>query len=75
MLAGIASSTTTMVAVSLLTQRLNPVPSHIIATMQSAAQHNAYPKQLTAKSDTSLAIEAIEVEGMLNSNKDNGKQK
>jgi len=43
--------------------------------MQSAAQHNAYPKQLTAKSDTSLAIEAIEVEGMLNSNKDNGKQK
>lgn len=75
MLAGIVSSTTTMIAVSLLTQRLNPVPPHIIATMQSAAQHNACSKQLTAKSDASLAIEAIEVKDMINSNKDNGKQK
>ncbi len=38
MLAGIVSSTTAMIVVSLATQRVAPVPDHIVATMDAAAR-------------------------------------
>ena len=38
MLAGIVSSTTAMIVVSLATQRVAPVPDHIVATMDRAAR-------------------------------------
>jgi len=38
MLAGIVCSTTAMIVVSLVTQRIAPVPDYIVATMDAAAR-------------------------------------
>ena len=44
MLAGIVSSTTAMIVVSLATQRVAPVPDHIVATMDAAARLDNRPR-------------------------------
>ena len=72
MVAGVSGSTMTMIVVSLMTQRQSPVPSHIVAAMDAAAQHGSIPKGLAAESDASLAIEAGEIESVLNGNGDHG---
>ena len=70
MVAGVVGSTTTMIIVSLLTQRMNPVPAYVIAAMESAARQGSVSKRLAAESDASLAVEAAEIEQMLNGDGD-----
>lgn len=62
MLAGLVSSTTTMIVVSLLTQRIAPVPEHIRIVMDEAATIGPIPKELLAASDLSLGPEAAAVD-------------
>ena len=65
MLAGVAGSTTTMIGVSLATQRLSPVAPHLIAAMQHAARQDRLPGRLAAQSDAALTVEAVEIGGVL----------
>ncbi len=49
MLAGVLGSTVVMIAVSLATQRISPVPGHVIAAMDEAARVGPIPQQLLSK--------------------------
>jgi len=62
MLAGVVSSTTTMIVVSLATQKIAPVPAHIHAVMDEAAVVRPIPKALLAATDTALGPEASAVD-------------
>ncbi|MDG2376115.1 MAG: sodium/proline symporter [Woeseiaceae bacterium] len=66
MTAGVASSITTMIVVSLLTQKLSPVPAHIHKVMDEAATVGPIPEALLAASDTALGPEASAIESKLN---------
>ena len=66
MTAGVASSITTMIVVSLLTQKLSPVPAHIHQVMDEAATVGPIPEALLAASDTALGPEASAIESKLN---------
>jgi sodium/proline symporter len=66
MTAGVASSITTMIVVSLLTQKLSPVPANIHQVMDEAATVGPIPEVLLAASDTALGPEASAIESKLN---------
>jgi sodium/proline symporter len=68
MLAGVVSSTTTMIVVSLATQKIAPVPAHIHAVMDEAAVVRPIPKALLAATDTALGPEASAVDAATRSN-------
>jgi sodium/proline symporter len=51
MLAGVMSSTTVMIAVSLATQRVSPVARHVVAAMEEAARMGPVPRELRARFD------------------------
>ena len=72
MLAGVTSSTAAMILVSLATQRLSPVPRHVVTTMEAAARQGASGR-LAARSDPSLATEAEEIGRVLGGHGDQGK--
>jgi len=61
MLAGVLTSTTLIVVVSLLTRRIAPVPAEVLLAMDAAAQHGPIPKKLLDDGDPALAGEAAEV--------------
>ena len=61
MLAGVVSSTITMIVVSLLTQKVAPVPAGILEVMDEAAAIGPIPKRLLAATDETLAPEAAAI--------------
>ena len=63
MTAGVIASTTTMVVVTLLTQKIAPVPSHIVEVMEEAASLAPLPRRVIAGADLSLAPEAAAIDG------------
>ena len=65
MVAGVVSSTVTMIVVSLLTQRIAPVPPYIVGVMDEAATVGPIPKKLLAATDMSLAPEASAIDAAL----------
>ena len=65
MVAGVVSSTVTMIVVSLLTQRIAPVPPYIVEVMDEAATVGPIPKKLLAATDMSLAPEASAIDAAL----------
>ena len=66
MLAGVVSSTVTMIVVSLATQKIAPVPAWIHTVMDEAAIVGPIPKSLLAATDTALGPEAAAVDRALN---------
>ena len=66
MTAGVASSITTMIVVSLLTQRLSPVPAWVQEVMDEAAVVGPIPPHMLAGADFSLAPEARAIDAKLN---------
>ena len=66
MTAGVASSITTMIVVSLLTQRLSPVPAWVQEVMDEAAVVGPIPPHMLAGADFSLAPEARAIDAALN---------
>jgi sodium/proline symporter len=69
MSAGIASSSVTMVVVSLLTQKLAPVPPHVLAAMEETARVRPIPKGMLAMSEFALRPEADEIASFLHEEK------
>lgn len=70
MVAGVVSSSTTMVVVSLLTQNIAPVPAHIQHYVDEAATVGPIPAALLAASDTALGPEAAAIDARLNGDDD-----
>ncbi len=68
MVAGTLSSTVTMIVVSLLTQKIAPVPAYVHEIMDEAARVGPIPPGLLAATDTALAPEAAAIDKAL----DNG---
>jgi sodium/proline symporter len=62
MFAGIVSSTTTMIVVSLLTRKIAPVPAHILAVMDEAAHIGPIPERLLARADAAMGPEAAAID-------------
>ena len=65
MTAGVACSITTMIVVSLLTQKISPVPGYIVEVMDEAASVGPIQKSLIAASDVSLGPEAVAIDAAL----------
>jgi len=53
---------------------MNPVPAYVIAAMESAARQGSVSKRLAAESDASLAVEAAEIERLLNGDGDGDRE-
>jgi sodium/proline symporter len=70
MSAGLLFSTVAMVLVSLATQKLAPVPEHIVAAMEETERVSPVPKDLLALSDFALRPEADEIRTWLAKRKD-----
>jgi sodium/proline symporter len=68
MVAGVVSSTITMFVVSLLTQKIAPVPPYILEIMDEAATVGPIPKKLLAATDMSLAPEASAIDAATSAN-------
>ena len=69
MVAGVVSSTTVMIFVSLATQRIAPVPGHITEVMDEAAAVGQIPRQLLPSVDFDLAPEAAAVDALIKRDK------
>ena len=69
MVAGVVSSTTAMIFVSLATQRIAPVPGHITEVMDEAAAVGQIPRQLLPSVDFDLAPEAAAVDALIKRDK------
>ena len=65
MLVGVATSTVTMIGVSLATQTRWPVPPDVADAMREAARLGPIPKQMKTPEDESLRPVAAEVEAVL----------
>jgi len=65
MLAGVVSSTVTMVIVSLATQKMSPVPPHILDALDASVAVGPIPGRFAEASDLSLANEAAAIEKTL----------
>ena len=65
MVAGCISSSVTMVVVSLLTQKIAPVPAYIEEVMSEAATIGPIPRSLLAAADSGLVPEARAVDAAL----------
>lgn len=66
MLAGVLSSTVTMIAVSLATQKVAPVAPHILEAMDNADRVGPIPERYLRATDFSLGPEAAEVGRAIN---------
>jgi hypothetical protein len=62
MFVGVVSSTTTMIVVSLLTQKIAPVPEHIARVMDEAATVGPIPAGMQAGADVTLGPEAAAID-------------
>ena len=65
MSAGLAVSSTTMIIVSLLTQKLYPVPTYVLTSMKETKSLRAIPKAMLASSDFELRPAVGEIEDVL----------
>jgi sodium/proline symporter len=65
MFAGVVSSTTAMIVVSLATQRIAPVPDHITTVMDEAAIVGPIPGNLLASADLSMSPEAAAIDNAI----------
>jgi len=65
MVAGVFSSTLTMILVSLITQNKYPVPLDILKLMEESAKIRPIPKNTIPDSKSTLSNEAIEIENFL----------
>jgi sodium/proline symporter len=65
MFAGLMASTVTIVVVSLATQRVAPVPRHIVAALEETAEVGPIPNEMLAMSDFALSPEAAEIQSIL----------
>jgi sodium/proline symporter len=72
MTAGVACSITTMIVVSLLTQKISPVPESIREAMDEAAAVRPIPERLMAATDMSLGPEAAAVDRALGNGQNDG---
>ena len=72
MAAGVACSITTMIVVSLLTQKISPVPEYIIGVMDEAAAVGPIPPHLMQEADLSIAPEARAVDAATNGDRHDG---
>jgi sodium/proline symporter len=61
MLTGVVSSTVTMIVVSLATQKIAPVPAHILEAMNVAGDIGPIPERYLAATEFSLAGEAAAI--------------
>ena len=61
MVAGVVSSTLTMVVVSLLTQKIAPVPAYILEAMDETGRVGPIPPAMLASADFSLAPAAVAI--------------
>jgi hypothetical protein len=62
MVAGVVASMSTMIVVSLATQKMSPVPPNIIAAMDDADNVGPIPAKYFAAADPELAVEAAAIE-------------
>jgi sodium/proline symporter len=62
---GLLASTLTIIVVSLATQKISPVPGHIVAVLEETAKVGPIPKHLLAVSDFALSPEAEQIESIL----------
>jgi Na+/proline symporter len=72
MLTGVVSSTITMIVVSLATQKLSPVPPHILDAMNVSSQVGPIPQRFLAATDFALANEAAAIGKALEEDGQNG---
>ncbi len=70
MLTGVVSSTVAMIAVSLLTAKIAPVPADILQIMDEAARVGPIPPQLLAASDGAMGSEAAAIDIALSKRRD-----
>ena len=68
MLTGVVSSTVTMIVVSLLTQKVAPVPTYIHDIMDEAAKLGPVPERFLTATDAQLTNEASVIDAALNGN-------
>ncbi len=61
MLTGLVSSTVTMIVVSLATQKISPVPAHILDAMNVTSQVGPIPERFLGATDFDLVNEAAVV--------------
>jgi len=71
MVAGVLSSSVTMVVVSLLTQKIAPVPLHVLEAMDETARVGPIPPRMLATADFSLAPQADAIGHALNGERRN----
>jgi sodium/proline symporter len=69
MLAGIVSSTATMVIVSLITQSKYPVPNYVTEMIEESADVRAIPKDMKVLPDNAITTQVWEIKKFLRSNK------
>jgi sodium/proline symporter len=72
MLTGVVSSTVTMIVVSLATQKISPVPPHVLDAMNVAAQLGRVPERFHAATEIGLANEAAAVGKVIEADQQNG---
>jgi sodium/proline symporter len=71
MLTGVVSSTVTMIVVSLATQKMSPVPPHVIDAMNVAAHVGPIPERFLAASGFDIANEAAAIGRAIEENGNN----
>jgi sodium/proline symporter len=72
MLTGVLSSSVTMVIVSLVTQKISPVPPHILDAMEEGAIVGPISKRFREAMDVTLTNEAAVIDKALNGDMSNG---
>ena len=69
MLAGIVSSTATMVIVSLITQSKYPVPNYVTEMIEESADVRVISKDMKVLPDNAITTQAWEIKKFMRSNK------
>jgi sodium/proline symporter len=69
MTAGILCSTVVMVVVSLSTQKLAPVPAHVLAAMEETTRVRPIPKSMLGMAEFAQSPEAVEIASFLDGEK------
>jgi sodium/proline symporter len=72
MLTGVVSSTVTMIVVSLATQKISPVPPHVLDMMDVSAEVGPIPERYLPATDVGLANEAAAIGRKLEEGRENG---
>jgi hypothetical protein len=65
MVTGVVSSTVTMIVVTLVTQKIAPVPAYIHEVMDEAATVGRIPPRFLAATNSDLTNEAVAVDAAL----------